>query len=101
VKGYFPEADGSKGVHLWLVVRELDDEGYVSSPFELPPDFTGLKAGQKVVMTDDKIEDWMILDGDVLYGGYSLRLQRAKVPDGEKDKYDKFIGVQKYSEDDP
>ena len=101
VKGYFPEADGSEGPHLWLWVRELNDDGLVCVPFELPKDFTGLKPDQKVLMKDADIEDWMINHDGILYGGFSLRVQRSHVPETEREAFDRFIGVKEYKTEKP
>ncbi len=102
LKAYIPEANGSEGAHLWLWVRELTDDGYVCKSFELPKGFTGLRTDERVVLTPDKIEDWMInVDDGTLYGGFTIRVARAHVPEQEKSKFDSYIGVSRYSDDLP
>lgn len=101
VKGYFPEADGSKGAHLWIWVRELNEKGFGCVPFELPKGFNGLQPDQKIQLKNEDVEDWTINDDGTLYGGYSLLLKRAHVPEAEREAFDRFIGAKKYSELEP
>jgi len=98
IKANFSEADGREGANLWVAVSQIRSDGYLCEPFELPKGFTGLQPGQKVLLQPNNVLDWMIVDDGTLYGGYSLRIQRAHVPDERKSQYDEFLGVTTYSE---
>lgn len=92
VKLHFPRLDGSEGYHIWLTVTEYFAELYFCTPVELPSDLVGLSMGESKLATENDIEDWMVMDGGVLYGGYSLRAIRAELPTDEQMRYDSHMG---------
>ncbi len=98
VKIHFPKPDGNEGSHLWLRVNDLFADLYFSSPIELPSDFVGLKLGETKLATDDEVEDWMILDSGTLYGGFSLRAIRERLPASKKADFDSRMGVTRYAD---
>jgi uncharacterized protein YegJ (DUF2314 family) len=96
VKVYFPDTNGSEGSHIWLAVNDLFGGMYFCSAKELPRDFQQLKLGETLILTNERIEDWMIIVGGVLYGGYSLRVLRGLVAPEERQRFDEHIGVTEY-----
>jgi uncharacterized protein YegJ (DUF2314 family) len=99
VKVYFPEAEGQP--HIWLAVNDLLEEMYFCSAREIPKDFHQLKRGQSLVVTEDRIEDWMILADGILYGGFSLRTIRELLPVEERAGFDEHVGVVEYRDGTP
>jgi len=96
VKVHFPRPNGDEGAHIWLAVNELFDDMYFCSPFELPKDFDQLKPDQSLILTEERIEDWMILADGILYGGHSLRVLRELLPVEKRSEFDEHIGVREY-----
>ena len=41
--------------------------------------------------------DWMVNDGGILHGGFSIRYQRSRLPESERSAYDAHIGVTEYA----
>ena len=70
---------------------------FIGTYFELPKELIEYK---NIVVSRDKIEDWMIDDHGYLFGGYSLRLQRKRLPQNEKSSFDKYIGIKIYNDND-
>ena len=69
---------------------------YFCSALELPKDFSQLKHDETLILTEERIEDWMIIADGVLYGGYSLRVLRELVALEERQQFDDHIGVTEY-----
>lgn len=90
--------DPGSYAHLWLLVKDVLDDVVFCSVCESPEGFGGVEEGQTYVLTDDKVEDWMINDDGRLFGGFSIRLQRSLLPEEERDEFDKYIGINNYSE---
>ena len=97
VKIHFPRPDGGEGQHVGLAVNSYFANLYFCTPFELPTDFVGLRMGESKLATDDDIEDWMVLVGGVVDGGYSLRAIRAELSAGERARFDAYIGLSRYA----
>ena len=73
---------------------------YFCTPSELPADLVGLRMGESKLATDDDVEDWMVMVGGVVYGGYSLRAIRADLPVNERLEFDSYMGVSRYAPED-
>lgn len=96
VKVHFPNPNGGEGPHIWLAVNTLFSDMYFCSATELPKDFNQLKLGETLVLTDERIEDWMILTEGILYGGYSLRALRELLAPEKRSQFDEHMGVSEY-----
>ncbi len=83
--------------YMWLTVREVNDAGFVGEIFELPSEFQEFKVGMLIDIPEQDIQDWMINDSGTLYGGYSLRYNRAQMSESEKLYFDQHIGVERYA----
>lgn len=86
-------------VFMWLSdVRWLDDEDIFSAEFfELPKEFEKWHhVGERLGIEPEDIFDWMVIDAGKLYGGWTLRVGRERVPSGRRDEYDSYIGVSRY-----
>lgn len=95
VKFRVPDADD---VWLWLVVRDAKETGFVAETFEAPPELPQLKAGTRRWLSDTEVADWMIVGKQgVVHGAYSLRLQRERLPQGQRAAFDLRIGAQSYA----
>lgn len=88
---------------LWLtgVQYHPADRGFSGSFFEVPPELQKWhQVGQRLVFEGEDIFDWMALTEDGrLFGGYTVRVSRSKLPESERADYDRYIGVRAYEPD--
>ena len=84
------------GVHYHAVERVFSG-GF----FEVPPELQKWhQVGQRLAFDGEDIFDWMVLTEDGrLFGGYTLRVARSKLPESERADYDRYIGVRAYEPD--
>src|SRR5688500_4593969 len=87
-------------LYLWLTgVRYSSEEPLFSGTFfEVPPELQKWhQVGQTLTFEGEDIFDWMVLTEDGrLFGGFTLRVSRSKLPEGERADYDRYIGVRVY-----
>ena len=85
---------------LWLTsVQYHPDERLFSGEFfEVPPELQKWhQVGQELAFEGEDIFDWMALsDEGRLFGGYTLRVSRSKLPEDKRADYDRHIGVKAY-----
>ncbi|MEJ2156911.1 MAG: DUF2314 domain-containing protein [Desulfobacteraceae bacterium] len=82
-------------VHLWYSFNGIEKGLLVGEHFQIPQGFEHLK---NIKVKPEIIEDWMINDHEILYGGFSLRYQRSLLPEGRRPKYDEYMGVREYKD---
>jgi uncharacterized protein YegJ (DUF2314 family) len=85
---------------LWLTgVRFLPAEHLFSGTFfEVPRELQKYhQVGQELAFEGEDIFDWMVLTADRrLFGGFTLRVTRSKLPENDRANYDRYIGVSVY-----
>jgi uncharacterized protein YegJ (DUF2314 family) len=90
-------------VFLWLaqVNYQLAERTFSGSFFEVPPELQKWhQVGQQLTFKGEDIFDWMALTEDGrLFGGYTLRVSRSSLPEGQRADYDRYIGVRTYEPD--
>jgi len=87
--------DGDHFTHLWYCLMEHRDQTFFGEHFELPP---GLEDHKTIYVSPGQIEDWMINDHGILYGGLTIRYQRSKLPENQKASFDEYSGIREYKE---
>lgn len=86
-------------VFLWLSVESHDPEAghFVVRFFEVPPDLQKWhRPGEQLVIERDQIFDWFVNDDGLLYGGYTMRVARSRMPEGERAAFDNYTGVRQW-----
>ena len=91
---------GEETAFIWLMVVDDTSAGFVATVFEIPPEFEGIRVGDKVSVSDTEVMDWMVNQSGVLRGGFSLRYQRSKLPPERQAWFDQHVGVLEYAESD-
>jgi uncharacterized protein YegJ (DUF2314 family) len=90
-------------VFLWLtgVHYHADERIFSGTFFEVPPELQKWhEVGQRLAFHGEDIFDWMVLTEDGrLFGGYTLRVSRSKLPESQRAAYDRHIGVRVYEPD--
>ena len=89
--------DDDERAYIWLLVAQLEGDDFIGSVFEIPPEFVHFGVGDYIRVPAADVMDWMLNDRGTLHGGYSLRLQRSKLPPEKHDWYDRHIGVTHYA----
>ena len=88
---------------LWLTGVEYHpiERVFSGTFFEVPTEFQKWhQVGQRLAFDPEDIFDWMALTKDGrLFGGYTLRVARSKLPESERADYDRYIGVTAYEPD--
>ena len=89
--------------YLWLtgVQYHPGERVFSGTFFEVPPEFQKWhQVGESLAFDPEDIFDWMALTKDGrLFGGYTLRVTRGKLPEHERAAYDRYIGVTAYEPD--
>ncbi len=89
--------DGEHKAFLWLCNTRKQGDGFVAELFEVPAEFSHYKIGDELEISADALLDWMVNDRGVLFGGFSIRYQRARLPEDERAAYDEYMGVTRYA----
>jgi uncharacterized protein YegJ (DUF2314 family) len=91
---------GDQLLYLWLTDVHYHPAERIFSGlfFEVPQELQKWhQVGQKLAFEGEDIFDWMVLTGDGrLFGGFTLRVSRSKLPESERADYDRYIGVRVY-----
>lgn len=80
---------------LWLTVTSVLDDSIFCSVHE-SPDALHLERGTGFVIASDLIEDWMINQGGIAFGRFSLRLIRSHLPAEEQINFDAHTGIREF-----
>jgi uncharacterized protein YegJ (DUF2314 family) len=88
---------GKERIFLWLCSARVVPPGFVGDVFEIPTTFDNYCIGDEIFVAEDDVLDWMVNDEGVLYGGFSLRLLRSRLPETERVEYDEHVGVTRYA----
>jgi uncharacterized protein YegJ (DUF2314 family) len=88
---------------LWLSAVQYHpvERLFTAKFFEVPPELQKWhQVGQQLTFEGEDIFDWMALNEDGrLFGGYTLRVSRSKLPENQRTDYDRYIGVKAYEPD--
>ncbi len=87
-------------LYLWLsgVHYHPSERVFSGTFFEVPSQLQKWhQVGQKLAFEGEDIFDWMVLTEDGrLFGGFTLRVSRSKLPESQRADYDRYIGVRVY-----
>jgi uncharacterized protein YegJ (DUF2314 family) len=83
-------------LYLWLVVDSYDfaSRRYIGRFFEVPAELREWHSvGQELEFESEDIFDWAVNDAGVIHGGYSMRVNRSRLPVAEQVEFDRRIGA--------
>lgn len=91
IKVKFPYDGGDE--HIWVndVVHESGtftgtvDEDAIYAP--------GVRAGQRITVTADRISDWLVVEDGVLHGGYTIKVLIRSLPPDQQNAIMAAYGV--------
>jgi uncharacterized protein YegJ (DUF2314 family) len=87
-------------LYLWLTDVFIDGSsgGYVGSLSEVPAALSEWhRPGQELEFEGEDVFDWMVNDDDVVHGGFTLRVMRGRLPESERDGYDRRVGAREWA----
>lgn len=59
--------------HMWVRINELELDGFHGTLENTPQIIKKLKFGDKVIVKEKNVEDYLFSDGKKNYGGYSVK----------------------------
>jgi uncharacterized protein YegJ (DUF2314 family) len=82
-------------LYLWLTgVRRLNDGALVGTFFEVPAELSEWhQVGQRLQFEETDIFDWFVNEDGRMHGGFTMRVQRSRLSDGERSAFDAYTGV--------
>jgi len=65
--------------------------------FEVPKGFEKWHAvGSRLGFEKEDVFDWMVIKDGHMYGGFTIRVTRSRIPENKRAEYDSYIGVLTY-----
>lgn len=86
-------------LYLWLTSVTLDASSgrYVGVFFEVPAELREWHwPGQELEFEAEDVFDWMVNDDGLVHGGFTLRVHRSRLPESQRDDYDRRIGARQW-----
>lgn len=83
-------------LYMWLTSVDISDTGNELSGifFEVPKEMLKWHwPGQRLHFEREDIFDWFVNDEGSLYGGFTLRVTRSRLPEEERASFDEYTGV--------
>jgi uncharacterized protein YegJ (DUF2314 family) len=87
----FPLTQNGETEHIWLQVDGFEGNKISGRLANEPVNGAQYKIGQRMQIGRSDVEDWMVNQGDAIYGGYSARVAMAQMPKDERAKYEKLF----------
>ncbi len=76
----FPLTQNGETEHIWLQIDGIKDGKFAGRLANVPVNGNQYKMGQRMTVAKSDVEDWMIRDGDGIWGAYSARVMLAAMP---------------------
>lgn len=86
-----------KMCRLWLAVNSVLEDLLFCSVLEAPPALR-LSTGDSFVIDTSLIEDWIINQGGVVYGGFSMRVIRSRLSEHDRRRFDDDTGIYEFKQ---
>lgn len=83
----FPLTQNGATEHIWLQLVGIGDGNFIGLLADVPVNGNKYKMGDRMTVAEADVEDWMIKDGNVIYGGYTTRQAFADMPREQVAKY--------------
>ena len=83
--------------HLWLAVNSVLEDLLFCTVLESPAALR-LATGASFVIDASLIEDWMINQHGIVYGGFSMRVIRNRLPEHKRGRFDDHTGIREFKD---
>jgi uncharacterized protein YegJ (DUF2314 family) len=86
-------------VYMWLAdAQHLDDGAFVGTFFQVPSELSEWhQVGKQLQFERKDIFDWFVNDEGVMHGGFTMRVQRSRLPERERAAFDAYTGVTEWA----
>jgi uncharacterized protein YegJ (DUF2314 family) len=85
--------EGEAVEHVWISDLAFDGESFRGRLGNTPVDLRRWSIGDTVRVSRDSVSDWMLVDADTVYGGYSVHVLRARMSPTEREAFDREQGL--------
>ncbi|WP_371311664.1 DUF2314 domain-containing protein, partial [Flavobacterium circumlabens] len=72
---------------MWLTDVQYKNGKYSGILDNEPEYITEYKIGEKIEVDNSKISDWMYIENGKLFGGYTMKLLRARMTEAEREQF--------------
>jgi uncharacterized protein YegJ (DUF2314 family) len=93
IKVRYPYGTSGAAEHLWVNDPLYQDGQFSGILANEPLYIAGLDLGDEVTVDAADITDWMIVNGDRMYGGFTIYVLRAKMNEDERSDFDAESGL--------
>ncbi|MFH6957336.1 YegJ family protein [Flavobacterium aquidurense] len=80
--------------HIWLSDVQFKDGKYSGILDNEPEYITDYKIGDTLNVDSKNISDWMYIENGKLFGGYTIKVLRNRMPESERKQFDAESGMQ-------
>lgn len=87
----FPLTQNGETEHIWLQVDGFKGNMIEGRLANDPVNGNKYKMGQRMQIARADVEDWMLNQGDAIYGGYTARVMMDQMPEDQRAKYEKLF----------
>ena len=88
-----PVTQGDEREHLWLSPVRVTAGRFEGIVANVPEYVHGLAMGDTLRLSPDSISDWMLIDRDTVYGGYTVYVLRDRMSARNRRAFDSTQGV--------
>lgn len=79
----FPLKQNGATEHIWLQVDDYQNYTFAGRLADVPVNGTKYQMGDVMTVAKADVEDWMIRDGDAIWGAYTARVAVASMPEDQ------------------
>ncbi len=91
IKAAFPTEAGAE--HIWLDEPSFSNGRFSALVGNVPVNLPGLELGDRVQVARADVSDWLIIDGNCLLGGYTIRAIRDSLGPAEREAFDRELPI--------
>lgn len=88
-----PLTEGGMTEHVWMADPVFEDGQFTGRLASEPVNLPSWTRGDRIAVSADQISDWMAIDGDALYGGYTIHVLRDRMSPAEQRDMARQMGV--------
>jgi uncharacterized protein YegJ (DUF2314 family) len=92
IKVEFPFGDGTAYEHLWISQLSYEAGQFTGVVGNEPVYLEGVKLGDTVIINNEDITDWMIIDNGRMLGGFTVYVLLRDSSDREKEQFETEAG---------
>ena len=88
VKVKFSYGNGENGEHIWVSQLTFSDNQFTGVVGNEPLYVKDIKLGDSVIINNDDVSDWMIIDDGKLLGGFTIYVIRNSMTENERKQFE-------------